>query len=54
MNDPEDVEARVGKLVDLIVDGGNTGLEPSSVIDISEGPPRVLRVGAGDVSALGA
>lgn len=54
MNDPEDVQARVGKLVDLIVDGGNTGLEPSSVIDISEGAPRVLRVGAGDVSALGA
>ncbi|MCG3200487.1 MAG: putative protein YciO [Gammaproteobacteria bacterium] len=53
MNDPADIEARVGNLLDLIVDGGNTGLEPSSVIDISEGPPRVLRIGAGDVSTLG-
>jgi tRNA threonylcarbamoyl adenosine modification protein (Sua5/YciO/YrdC/YwlC family) len=53
MNDPEDVEARLSKLVDLIIDGGNTGLEPSSVVDISEGAPRVVRVGAGDVSALG-
>jgi tRNA threonylcarbamoyl adenosine modification protein (Sua5/YciO/YrdC/YwlC family) len=51
-NDPADVEEHLGKFVDLILDGGNTGLEPSSVVDLAEGTPRVVRVGAGDVSAL--
>jgi tRNA threonylcarbamoyl adenosine modification protein (Sua5/YciO/YrdC/YwlC family) len=51
-NDPEDIVERLGKLVDLIIDGGNTGLESSTVIDLAEGTPVVVRVGAGDVSAV--
>ncbi len=35
--------------VDLIMDGGNCGLEPTSVVDLSGDTPVVLREGKGDV-----
>ena len=38
--------------VDLIIDGGYRGEEPTTVIDFSEDEPTVLRVGAGDPSPL--
>ena len=34
--------------VDAIIDSGECGLEPTTVIDFSEGYPEVVRVGAGD------
>jgi tRNA threonylcarbamoyl adenosine modification protein (Sua5/YciO/YrdC/YwlC family) len=36
--------------VDVVLDAGPGGLEPSSVIDLTGDTPRVLRVGKGDVS----
>jgi tRNA A37 threonylcarbamoyladenosine synthetase subunit TsaC/SUA5/YrdC len=36
----------------VIIDAGPTGIEPTSVIDLSEDRVEVLRVGRGDVSAL--
>lgn len=50
--DAHDIEARIGHEIDLIIDAGPTGIEPTSVIDLSAGTPEVLRVGRGDVSAL--
>ena len=50
--DPHDIEARIGHEIDLIIDAGPTGIEPTSVIDLSAGAPQVLRVGRGDVSSL--
>jgi tRNA threonylcarbamoyl adenosine modification protein (Sua5/YciO/YrdC/YwlC family) len=52
LTDPLEIERRIGHQVDLIVDGGATGIEPTSVIDLSGGTVEVLRVGRGDVSAL--
>jgi tRNA threonylcarbamoyl adenosine modification protein (Sua5/YciO/YrdC/YwlC family) len=52
LNDPAIIRDRLDKLVDLIVDGGNCGLVPTSVIDLADGKPRVVRVGAGDIAAL--
>ena len=34
--------------VDVVVDAGPCGVEPSTVVDWSDGYPQVLRVGAGD------
>ena len=34
--------------VDAVVDSGECGTEPTTVIDLSEGVPEILRVGAGD------
>lgn len=52
LTDPHDIEERIGHDIDLIIDAGPTGIEPTSVIDLSEGTVEVLRVGRGDVSAL--
>jgi len=48
LNDPEDIVERIGKLVDVVLDSGFGGLEPTTVVDLSEDSPRVLRVGLGD------
>ena len=50
MMDPYEMNQTLGHAVDLILDGGYCGYEPTSVIDLNEDPPRVLRVGKGDVS----
>jgi tRNA A37 threonylcarbamoyladenosine synthetase subunit TsaC/SUA5/YrdC len=46
--DPYQMRLKIGKLVDLIVDGGACGLEPTTMIDLVEGVPQVVRVGKGD------
>jgi len=33
-----------------VIDGGFCGLEATSVVDLTEAAPRILRVGVGDVS----
>ena len=48
MSDPEEIEQVLGKHVDLIIDGGYCGLEPSTVVDLLQGTPVVLRQGKGD------
>lgn len=52
LTDAHEIEARIGHEIDLIVDGGATGIEPTSVIDLSGGTVEVRRKGRGDVSAL--
>src|SRR5688572_864214 len=46
--DPESIEDRFGKLVDLVIDGGNGGIVPSTIIDFSSGQPELVREGAGE------
>ncbi|MCP1726949.1 tRNA threonylcarbamoyl adenosine modification protein (Sua5/YciO/YrdC/YwlC family) [Natronospira proteinivora] len=48
LSDPENIRDRLEHHVDLIIDGGNCGLEPSTVVDLSDGPPRIRRHGRGD------
>jgi len=43
-----DIEEKVGRQVDLIIESGACGIEPSTVIDLIEGVPVVVRVGKGD------
>jgi len=50
MMDPYEMNQILGHSVDLIVDGGYCGYEPTSVIDLNEDPPKVLRLGKGDVA----
>jgi len=52
LTDVHEIEARIGHEIDLIVDGGTAGIEPTSVIDLSEGTVEILRKGRGDVTAL--
>ena len=46
--DAYEMRLKIGKLVDLIIDGGACGLEPTTIVDLVEGVPKVLRMGKGD------
>jgi tRNA threonylcarbamoyl adenosine modification protein (Sua5/YciO/YrdC/YwlC family) len=50
--DPERIDEHIGHQVDLVIDGGIGGLEASTVIDLTEGEPKVLREGKGAVEGL--
>jgi len=50
MTDPEDMMDRVGKHVDLIIDGGFGGAEPTTVIEFIDDMPEIIRFGLGDPS----
>lgn len=52
LTDPLEIEERIGHQIDLIIDGGPTGIEPTSVIDLSGGTVEILRAGRGDLSGL--
>ena len=48
LTDPYEIRDLLEHQVDLVIDGGYCGLEPSTVVDMTEEVPRVLRVGQGD------
>jgi tRNA threonylcarbamoyl adenosine modification protein (Sua5/YciO/YrdC/YwlC family) len=48
--DPLEIRDRFSKQVDLMLASGNLSGDVSSVIDLSEDEPEVIREGAGDVS----
>jgi len=50
LTDPVEIEKRIGHEVDLIIDAGPTGIEPTTVLDLSSGSVEVLREGRGDAS----
>ena len=52
LSDVNTIEERIGNQIDLVVDGGPTGIEPTTVIDVSGGSIEILREGLGDVSTL--
>lgn len=52
VSDPEQAYHRLHHLVDIVVHGGNCGYQPTSVIDMTEAEPRLIRKGKGDVSRL--
>jgi tRNA threonylcarbamoyl adenosine modification protein (Sua5/YciO/YrdC/YwlC family) len=49
-NDPSEIEERFGKQLDLVIDGGVIVAEHSSMIDLTDDSPKVIRRGKGDVS----
>jgi tRNA threonylcarbamoyl adenosine modification protein (Sua5/YciO/YrdC/YwlC family) len=49
-NDPTEIEERFGKQLDLVIDGGVIVAEHSSIIDLTDDFPKVIRKGKGDVS----
>ena len=48
-SDPEAIQDEIGKLVDLVIHGGYLGQRPTTVIDLTDDSPVVIREGAGDV-----
>ena len=52
MSDARDIQERLLHQVDAVIDGGNCGFEPTSVIDLAGPAPVVIRRGKGDVSVF--
>jgi tRNA threonylcarbamoyl adenosine modification protein (Sua5/YciO/YrdC/YwlC family) len=50
MTDGWTIKEELDHVVDAVVDAGDCGREPTTVVDWSEGYPEVVRVGAGDPS----
>ncbi len=49
-SDPDEIRDKLEKQVGLIIHGGYLGEQPTTVIDLSEGEPVVVREGSGDVT----
>lgn len=52
LSEPWEIEERLGRTVDLVIDGGAGTLEPSTVIDLTGETPEVVRQGLGAVDFL--
>jgi len=50
ITDPYDAYEALENQVDLIIDGGHCSLEPTTVIDLVDWPPTLIRQGKGDAS----
>jgi tRNA threonylcarbamoyl adenosine modification protein (Sua5/YciO/YrdC/YwlC family) len=46
------IDDQLGQALDAVIDSGDCGTEPTTVIDFSHGKPEILRHGAGDTSAF--
>lgn len=52
LTDAREIQERLYHFVDAVIDGGNGGMEPSSVVDLAGPAPVIVRRGKGDVSAF--
>jgi tRNA threonylcarbamoyl adenosine modification protein (Sua5/YciO/YrdC/YwlC family) len=47
-----EIDDQLGQAVNAVIDSGDCGTEPTTVIDFSQGQPEILRRGAGDTSGF--
>ncbi|MFO1370673.1 MAG: L-threonylcarbamoyladenylate synthase [Marinagarivorans sp.] len=52
LTDPYDIRELLDHHVELVIDGGFCGLDPTTVVDLTEGEPVLVRQGRGDASAF--
>jgi tRNA threonylcarbamoyl adenosine modification protein (Sua5/YciO/YrdC/YwlC family) len=52
MDDADNIREKFEHEIDLVIDGGSCGNEPTTVINLIDGNPEVLRYGKGDVEFL--
>ena len=48
MMDPYEIRLTLQPQLDLIIDGGYRGVEPTTVINLMDDVPVILRIGKGD------
>ena len=53
LNDADTIRKKLEHQVDLILDGGACGVEPTTVIDLSGDAPILVRRGKGDIAPFG-
>ena len=47
LTDPYDIRDTLQHELDLVIDGGFCGMEPTTVVDFTEGTPQIMRQGCG-------
>jgi tRNA A37 threonylcarbamoyladenosine synthetase subunit TsaC/SUA5/YrdC len=47
-----EIQERLEHEVDAVLDGGDCGLEPTTVVDLSSSPPAIVREGKGSLDPL--
>jgi tRNA threonylcarbamoyl adenosine modification protein (Sua5/YciO/YrdC/YwlC family) len=52
LTDPHEIQSRIGHEVEAIIEAGPTGIEPTTVLDLTSGSIEVLREGLGDTRIL--
>lgn len=52
MTDPYEIRDSLEHHVDLVIDGGYCGLEPTTVVDLTTDSPELIRQGKGDFSGF--
>jgi tRNA threonylcarbamoyl adenosine modification protein (Sua5/YciO/YrdC/YwlC family) len=53
LNDPQEIRDHFEKRVQAVVDAGACPMQPTTVIDLSDDPPTLQRLGRGDPAVLG-
>lgn len=53
LTDPEEIRDRIGNRVDLILDAGSCGIEMTTVIDLTDSAPVLVRAGKGSLEPFG-
>lgn len=53
LSDPQDIRARLEHELDLVIDAGSCGVEPTTVVDLTTDEITVLRQGLGELSRIG-
>jgi tRNA threonylcarbamoyl adenosine modification protein (Sua5/YciO/YrdC/YwlC family) len=52
LTEAREIERRLAHEVDAILDGGDCGVEPTTVVDLSVSPPAIVRVGKGALGPI--
>jgi tRNA threonylcarbamoyl adenosine modification protein (Sua5/YciO/YrdC/YwlC family) len=53
LNDAHEIRERLDKRLDLVIDSGPCGIEPSTVVDLTGEEPTVIRLGNGPTAGFG-
>ncbi len=53
LTDPSEIREMLEHQVDLIIDGGFGGLESTTVVNLEEQIPEIVREGCGDLALFG-
>jgi tRNA threonylcarbamoyl adenosine modification protein (Sua5/YciO/YrdC/YwlC family) len=52
LTEGREIQARLEHEIDAVLDGGDCGIEPTTVVDLSVTPPMIVRKGKGDLGPI--
>ena len=53
LNDAQEIRERLEHALDLVLDGGSCGIDPTTMVDLTGAAPQLLRLGKGSVEPFG-